>query len=621
MTAPCDPDDTPEARDEEQQEITLRLGEILPRVPAHLLKPGPHDGMLPVRFSVEELAEKIARGRVSVPLERLSPLFPQVFRDSSAFPGQQEIPLPLQKLLEQVGLMARKPPAPNGMPPEQLEQARGEAGRIIEANAGTPVPDFATPPSVHAVRISKAISTARQIFGLFGKPGDSIPDIADSKEVADVNPKEPGKQFSSLTPDTPPVVQSPPPTQAPPEPAVETVPAGFISLRLISIYRLLPVAVLRSGTLPDEGARVALPLSGIDPQLAGGHVEIPLEDFARALPDDLRSGISMVPETKVWIPLDEIFQNLPPDHIFYMPPLDLLSEPAPAPAEEALPEEVPEQKDTPAPDPIPEPPAAPIPEAVSAEPIPEPADAPPDAIEPATIAEAPPESVPVTQDPPPEPADSPPAEDASTPPAPETPSPVADAKPETPPPSVPPIISEPEPIQEIPAPAAPPEPPPEVTPPPSRAPWMHGFQIPAPRLFGRSDAPAEAPSKPEPAAPAASAPTPEAKRTADFLATQPGIFAAAAFVGDAVFASADFPPEPDLDALRKFMDAFVESARENGRRLGWDRILTISCEQYHLTAVVRDSHFIVVLHHDSLLPSPARAALILAADDLSKSGI
>src|ERR1700678_4220969 len=100
MTAPGDPEVTPEAS-EEEQEIVLRLGDILPRVPAQFLKPGPHDTMAQVRFSVDELAEKIARGRVNVPLNRLASVCPSVFRDSTAFPGgEQEIQLPLQKLLE-----------------------------------------------------------------------------------------------------------------------------------------------------------------------------------------------------------------------------------------------------------------------------------------------------------------------------------------------------------------------------------------------------------------------------------------------------------------------------------------------------------------------------------------
>jgi hypothetical protein len=156
---------------------------------------------------------------------------------------------------------------------------------------------------------------------------------------------------------------------------------------------------------------------------------------------------------------------------------------------------------------------------------------------------------------------------------------------------------------------------------PSRAPWMRGFQVPPPRLVPGgmvlAEAPAETASPVEAPPPA---PTPEAKRSVDFLARQPGIFAAAAFVQGAAFASADFPRKPDLDALRDFMGAFVDHARDSGQRLGWDRVVTIACEQFHATAVVRESHFIVGLHYDRVLPSLAYEALVAAADDLSKAG-
>jgi hypothetical protein len=150
---------------------------------------------------------------------------------------------------------------------------------------------------------------------------------------------------------------------------------------------------------------------------------------------------------------------------------------------------------------------------------------------------------------------------------------------------------------------------------------MRGFQVPPPVLFHGEAPPTEAPIESPLAEPAPPAATPEAKRTVDFLASQTGVSAAAAFVEGAVFASADFPRKPDLDALRDFMGAFVGTAQECGRRLGWNRILTLACEQFYATAVVRDSHFIVALHHDRVLPSLAHDALIAAADDLSKAAV
>jgi hypothetical protein len=66
------------------------------------------------------------------------------------------------------------------------------------------------------------------------------------------------------------------------------------------------------------------------------------------------------------------------------------------------------------------------------------------------------------------------------------------------------------------------------------------------------------------------------------------------------------------------MGFFIDQARDSAHRLGWNRVLTIPCEQFHLTAVVRDTHFIVALHHDRVLTPLTYDTLIAAADDLGK---
>jgi hypothetical protein len=641
MTAPSEPEPARESRDEEQ-EIVLRLRDILPRVPAHLLKPGPHDTESEIRFSVEELAEKISRGRVSVPLERLSRVCPEVFRDKSAFQGEQEVPLPLQKLLEQVGLVARKGPAANGMPGDQLAQARAQAAKIISAGpvsrpaeqaagaepamteavapAPTPAAEAAPAPGGHQPAIAKAISTARHILGLFGLQGESpapatakeeAPSVKEQKSSTAPGPP-PASSTEEKTPEPLPTLQTAPPAQ-PPADAVESPPTGpCISVRVLPIFRLLSGPVLRAGALPAEDARMALPLALIDPQLVEGHVEVPVEDFVKGLPEELKEAINPVSGAKIWIPLDEIFQNLPPDHLFHMPSLDLLDEPVTEPIPEPAPtKEEPEKSD-----------AAPVnAEADNTLVVTQdvvdtvdPAVGTPVTQEKPSNQEATPmdesstQSAPVVQEAAPEVVAQPPA--AENIPAPETPAPIQEAAAEAAPAVEPEPAEPPQPIQ---APAEPPA--------PSRAPWMRGFQVPPPRLFGGVPPAVEAPPQPATVEPTPAPPaTPEAKRTADFLASQTGIFAAAAFVEGAVFASTDFPRKPDLDALREFMGAFIDSAREHGRRLGWNRVLTIPCEQFHLTAVVRDSHFIVALHHDRVLASPTYDALIRAADELGKAG-
>ena len=582
MNASCAPESAPETPDDEQ-EILLRLSDILPKVPPHLLKPGPHDTMAQIRFTIDELAEKISRGRVSVPLQRLSSVCPEVFRDSGAFPGDQEVPLPLQKLLEQIGLVVPKPAGSNGTPGDQFAQARAHATKILQAgSANTPAPAVPpvpaapppTPPPAISPAIAKAISTARQLLGLFGRQNISAPPPATAREPAnEVPPAQPPPTPSTESAETPAPVQTAPPMQSTPEPAPQPASADCISLRVLPIFRLLSSPVLKPGMLPAESARMTLPLSSVESQLADGHVEIPIEAFHKSLSEDLRQLISPIPGAKVWIPLDEIFQSLPPDHLFYMPPFDPAAESLGNIEPEPLPESAPCSHEP----------------ATRAEPLPPVQPEPPK-------AEAP---MPVTEEasPEPPPAPSQPASEAAPAPQPET------ATPE-------PTLSAEATLIESPQPA-----------PVSRAPWMRGFQIPPPRLFATAATPAEpspqpAPAEPPPAAPAA---TPEAKRTADFLASQPGIFAAAAFVEGAVFASNDFPRKPDLDALRDFMGHFIDFAQDSGRRLGWNRVLNIPCEQFHLTAVVRDTHFIVALHHDRILDPLTYDSLIAAAEELGKS--
>ncbi|HEX4086921.1 MAG TPA: hypothetical protein VHY22_18545 [Chthoniobacteraceae bacterium] len=645
MTAPG----TSEARIEpHEEEVVLRLGDILPRVPAHLLKPGPHDRMKQLRFSVDELAEKISRGRASVPVERLAAACPEIFITMEGLGTEPEIPLPLQKLLEQVGLIAPKPPAPNGVPQEQVKQARVEATRIIDAEAVRPEPEAAKPAAEpektpEREKTAKLVSPARRLLGLFTKAIVNKSQLSGDKDVANHSTEITGNKSEAVLTSRP-VNKSPDPVSAP------AIPPGCISLRVLPILRLLPAEAVRFESLPPEDTRVALPLSVIDPQLAAGHVEIPLEDFIKALPENAKTAVVPKEGINAWIPLDEIFQSLPPDHLFYMPPYEPVKEPA-APESNSPPEDAASRDNIHgAKDPT-SPPASAGEKAASASTE----KVAPETVEPSQGEAAPQgktEPLPVEattahapKDKPAEPAPEPETADSAT----AQNQPKAPAPPQEPAPASEPVASEPvasepvasEPVaSESPAAAAPAPEPPSKTPAPapqpspaepaetqtSRAPWMRGFQVPPPRLF-HPDAAAEAsPAAPEfnstansaPVEPLpAAAPTPEARRTADFLASQPGIFAAAAFVEGAVFASADFPRKPDLDALRDFVGNIVGLARESGRQLGWSHQLTIACDQFHATAAVRDTHFIVALHHDRTLPPLAHEALVGAADDLS----
>jgi hypothetical protein len=62
------------------KEIVLTLGDVLPRIPQQLLKPGTHDGNREIRFKIGDLRSDIARGKATVPLSRIARVCPEIFQ-------------------------------------------------------------------------------------------------------------------------------------------------------------------------------------------------------------------------------------------------------------------------------------------------------------------------------------------------------------------------------------------------------------------------------------------------------------------------------------------------------------------------------------------------------------
>ena len=93
------------------QEIVLTLGDVLARIPTPLLRAGLHDATRELRFAIDDLSSDIARGRAAVPLSKIAALCPDVFARPVGPDDETEIRLPLQKLVEQIGLL-RNHPAP-----------------------------------------------------------------------------------------------------------------------------------------------------------------------------------------------------------------------------------------------------------------------------------------------------------------------------------------------------------------------------------------------------------------------------------------------------------------------------------------------------------------------------
>lgn len=243
--------------------ITLRIGDVLPRIPSQFLKPGPLDAKREIRFKVGSLSHDIARGRAAVSLAKIAELCPEIFRDALALADNVEVRLPLQKFFEQLNHYS---------PPAQI--AASKAGTVqVPANT------VATTPKINGLKTPELVV----------EPNAAWP--------------------------------------------------ATISLSLQAIFRLLPLSVINHASPPDEHARVALPLRLIEPQLGAGHVEVSLADFKAALPAKIGAAMSDDDECKVWIPLDEIFPNLPAQHPFHFEPGGANADAEPIPSQTEDPNE------------------------------------------------------------------------------------------------------------------------------------------------------------------------------------------------------------------------------------------------------------------------------------------
>lgn len=130
------------AADSERQEIVITLGDVLARIPTQLLQAGLLDDRRELRFSIDDLSADIARGRAAVPLSKIAALCPGVFAREITAADDIEIRLPLQKLVEQIGLLRGRParrPAPS--------VAVGEAGGFPDCHAAGQHPSPEEPAS------------------------------------------------------------------------------------------------------------------------------------------------------------------------------------------------------------------------------------------------------------------------------------------------------------------------------------------------------------------------------------------------------------------------------------------------------------------------------------------
>ena len=84
------------------QKIVLELGDLLNRIPAHLLKEGAHDASQRIFFKMSDLSSNLAEGKATIPLSSIASRCPEIFRKEIGPEDDVEIFFPWSKLLERV---------------------------------------------------------------------------------------------------------------------------------------------------------------------------------------------------------------------------------------------------------------------------------------------------------------------------------------------------------------------------------------------------------------------------------------------------------------------------------------------------------------------------------------
>ncbi len=320
------------------RELILRLGDVLSRIPAGALKPGPIDGQKEIRFPVKDLFSDISRGRASVQLSRLANLCPGIFREDLGEESEQQIPLPLQKLVEQIGTFP-----PRGVTEDDI-MARGTKGRKApasritkteETQAARPLPPKAPLPPRQPAESPAPAKAAEEPPPALSSASDQavlpLPPVISPTETATFPPAN--SQLSTVSgssttlelPLHPPVESRPLPRRrsyASLMAALKTNDEERIELSLAAILRSLPPGFAKTEPPVAENTRISIPFHIVEPQLATGNVEISARQFLDSLPGNVK--VRLCDESKpVPVPLHEVFQRLPGS-------AHLLPDPAPA---------------------------------------------------------------------------------------------------------------------------------------------------------------------------------------------------------------------------------------------------------------------------------------------------
>ncbi|MEQ1862735.1 MAG: hypothetical protein ABMA13_22675, partial [Chthoniobacteraceae bacterium] len=209
--------------------IILTVEDVLPRIPPDLLSEGPHDLGRELHFKVEDLSADIARGRGAVPLGRIAVQVPELFCEPIADDDQRQVRLPLQKLVEQIGLLPINKVSSSMQPePAVVLQAPPEPGPFAPREQAPVIPSSA--------RISLSLAAVLRTCPRELIVGE-LPPIPDEDRIS-----------------------------FPWAPIEKQIPGGHVEVSSVRFIFALP-AYLQGHLEAREGVRVPLPLDEIQRNL------------------------------------------------------------------------------------------------------------------------------------------------------------------------------------------------------------------------------------------------------------------------------------------------------------------------------------------------------------------
>jgi predicted regulator of Ras-like GTPase activity (Roadblock/LC7/MglB family) len=343
--------------DAAERTIALQLIDLVPHLPAGLLKTAPVGPENRVLIKASELERGMASGRPTVSLHSVFQQAPDLFQCDVEATDKREVVLPFNKVLEQFTAFQVRSDQMGSDSVPQLEtpflkmtiedgQRFGTPVAPVPSSAVLPMPsevaavlprpiDPVRPPLPDQAETSAADGVAPESIALEHPPAHTSRAVKISPNGTGVPAAErvpassgPPVPTSSPSPLSPPPTRIPfkvsppssnlrkPAVAAPPvKPAAITFSADGprVRLSLHSVLRgFLPFQL--SGVIDDlpETAAIEIPFSIIEPQLSLGRIVVSPSQFQTAFPEEYRSFLKIEEiDLPIALPLEEVLRNLP----------------------------------------------------------------------------------------------------------------------------------------------------------------------------------------------------------------------------------------------------------------------------------------------------------------------